>query len=456
MARLSDSITYGNHAITGDATVNGILTVAGTQIEPVSITGTGATSVTGTYPDFTVSSTDNNFYLSGLSFNTTDGILTATVSGTTNQTVDLDGRYLLQGATAADSQLLDGQDGLFYQDASNLISGTISDARLPASISSDITGNAATATALQTARSIALGGDVSGSASFNGTANITITATVADDSHNHIIANVDGLQTALNGKLDVGATAANSQLLDSINSTSFLRSDTADTMSGRLTYTNADPIDTGRGINGGYGVSTGSGTAWGANIWGMGDTYDGSGTGTSFATDASQYGLTWLRDTHPSITATIVNEGLYLYRAGNKIAGMGYSGHWFSNEIRATGDIIAFYSDERLKDFHGTIPSALEKITKLNGYYFTENELAKKLGYKNDKMQLGVSAQEVQEVFPEAVEIAAISYDDNVDEEYLTVKYEKLVPGLIEAIKEQQAQIDELKELVNKLTNSKK
>jgi len=60
-----------------------------------------------------------------------------------------------------------------------------------------LTGNASTATALQTARTIALTGDVTGSVAFNGTANATITATVQDDSHNHTIANVDGLQTVL-------------------------------------------------------------------------------------------------------------------------------------------------------------------------------------------------------------------------------------------------------------------
>ena len=60
-----------------------------------------------------------------------------------------------------------------------------------------ISGNAASATKLATARTISLGGDCSGSASFNGTANITITATVKDDSHNHTIANVDNLQSTL-------------------------------------------------------------------------------------------------------------------------------------------------------------------------------------------------------------------------------------------------------------------
>lgn len=64
----------------------------------------------------------------------------------------------------------------------------------------DLTGNADTATALETSRTISLTGDVTGSASFDGSANASITATVADDSHNHVIANVDGLQAALDAK----------------------------------------------------------------------------------------------------------------------------------------------------------------------------------------------------------------------------------------------------------------
>lgn len=73
--------------------------------------------------------------------------------------------------------------------------------------SGSTTGNAATATKLATSRTIALAGDVSGSAGFDGTGNISITATVADDSHNHTIANVDGLQTALNTKYASGSNA---------------------------------------------------------------------------------------------------------------------------------------------------------------------------------------------------------------------------------------------------------
>ena len=62
-------------------------------------------------------------------------------------------------------------------------------------------GTAASAVRWQTARSITLGGDASGSVVIDGTANVTLTVAVADDSHNHIISNVDGLQTALDGKL---------------------------------------------------------------------------------------------------------------------------------------------------------------------------------------------------------------------------------------------------------------
>jgi len=68
-------------------------------------------------------------------------------------------------------------------------------------ITAALAGNAATATKLATARTVSLTGDVTGSVSFDGSANASITATVVDDSHNHIIANVDGLQTALDGKV---------------------------------------------------------------------------------------------------------------------------------------------------------------------------------------------------------------------------------------------------------------
>lgn len=69
--------------------------------------------------------------------------------------------------TNLNADKLDGQDGAYYQNASNINAGTIGDAYLPASISSDITGNAATATKLATSRTI-------NGVAFDGSANITI------------------------------------------------------------------------------------------------------------------------------------------------------------------------------------------------------------------------------------------------------------------------------------------
>ena len=114
-----------------------------------------------------------------------------------------------------------------------------------------------------------------------------------------------------------------------------------------------------------------------------------------------------------------------------------------SGTIRATGNIVAYYSDEKLKDFEGTIPNALDKVCKLNGYYYTQNEKAAELGYENYERQVGVSAQEVEKVMPEVVETAPISY--NNDEDYLTVDYGRLVPLLIESIKELKNEIEILK-----------
>jgi len=68
-------------------------------------------------------------------------------------------------------------------------------------ITGEVVGNATSATKLETSRTISLSGDVTGSVGFDGTSNVTLTATVQDDSHNHVIGNIDGLQTELDGRL---------------------------------------------------------------------------------------------------------------------------------------------------------------------------------------------------------------------------------------------------------------
>jgi hypothetical protein len=73
-----------------------------------------------------------------------------------------------------------------------------------------------------------------------------------------------------------------------------------------------------------------------------------------------------------------------------------------AGDIRATGDITASYSDDRLKTRIGLIENALDKVLALNGFYYVPNELAQSLGYENTTQRVGVSAQEVEAVLPEA------------------------------------------------------
>ena len=144
-----------------------------------------------------------------------------------------------------------------------------------------------------------------------------------------------------------------------------------------------------------------------------------------------------------------------------------------NGEIRCHNNIIAYYSDIRLKEKVGNIENALDKIKAIETFYFKENEKAQEYGFKNKKIQLGVSAQSVQAVIPEIVTLAPFdmslcSLNNNTENEnietqeevvsktgenYLSVDYSKLVPLLIEGIKEQQKQIEELK---NEIINLKK
>jgi len=108
------------------------------------------------------------------------------------------------------------------------------------------------------------------------------------------------------------------------------------------------------------------------------------------------------------------------------------------DSIRVAGDIVAYYSDERLKDIQGNIPDALNKVKQLNGFYYTANEKAQEYGYEADK-KVGLSAQEVEAVLPEIIKEAPIG------DGYKTVDYAKVVPLLVEAIKDLSKELEEVK-----------
>jgi hypothetical protein len=118
--------------------------------------------------------------------------------------------------------------------------------------------------------------------------------------------------------------------------------------------------------------------------------------------------------------------------------GVGTAASGTSGEIRATNAVTAYYSDDRLKTRLGSVENALDKVATLDAFYYEANEVAQSLGYEPIR-EVGISAQQVQAVMPEVVAPAPI------DDKYLTVRYERLVPLLIGAIKELKAEIDMLK-----------
>jgi hypothetical protein len=114
-----------------------------------------------------------------------------------------------------------------------------------------------------------------------------------------------------------------------------------------------------------------------------------------------------------------------------------------NGELFVDADIIAFASDDRLKTNRVGLTNALDKVCSLNGFTFNFNETGGELGFSTDITYVGVSAQEVQEVLPEAVKPAP------ADDKYITVQYEKIVPLLIEAIKELNEKVSALEDKLN-------
>jgi cytoskeletal protein CcmA (bactofilin family) len=114
-----------------------------------------------------------------------------------------------------------------------------------------------------------------------------------------------------------------------------------------------------------------------------------------------------------------------------------------NNTLSTAGDIIAFASDDRLKTNKVGITNALDKVNSLSGFTYNFNETAGEFGFSTEIDYVGVSAQEVEAVLPEAVHPAPIGNG------YKTVQYEKIVPLLIEAIKELSDKVSSLEDKLN-------
>ncbi len=121
--------------------------------------------------------------------------------------------------------------------------------------------------------------------------------------------------------------------------------------------------------------------------------------------------------------------------------------------LQVNGDIIANSiagsSDIRFKKNIRTVENALDKVKSLRGVYFNWNKDAFPDRNFGAQDELGFIAQEVEKVVPEIVT------KENTKDEYRSVKYDKLVALLVEAIKEQQKQIDSLKIEISKKKNKR-
>ena len=226
--------TAGNQDTTGNAAT----ATAWETGRTISLTGDVTGSVTG------VDGTGNASIATTIAANSvalgtdTTGDYVSTVTS---------GNYLTGGTTGEGSTPTLNVDATPTNTASKVVARDASGNFSAGTITAALSGNASTASTLATARNIAVSGAVTGNANFDGSGNIsisttatsdptltlsgdasgsatftnlgnaTLSVTVADDSHNHVISNVDGLQTALDGKLSTSGKAADSNLLDGLD-----------------------------------------------------------------------------------------------------------------------------------------------------------------------------------------------------------------------------------------------
>jgi len=223
--RYKDLFLEGNADVDGTVNVQGATTLQDTLAVTSNVTVGGNLTVTGSATiagnlTFGDAATDTVSFAADVNSN----LLPAA-----DDTYDL-------GATGAEwrNLYIDGTANIDTAAVDTANVGTLSvsgngtvtgDLTVNGNINATVVGVASTANTLTTARTIALAGDVSGAANFDGSSNITITTVIADDSHNHTIANIDGLQAELDSKSatlsDLGVTAniAELNILDGVTST---------------------------------------------------------------------------------------------------------------------------------------------------------------------------------------------------------------------------------------------
>lgn len=203
---------------------------------------------------------------------------------------------------------------------------------LQAAINNIISGAsiAGKAARLATARTISLTGGATGSGSFDGSANLALSVTVNPEAHVHTIGQTTGLQSALDSKLPLAGGSVS-------GATGFHQ-----------------------GIHGGYGLGNGGSASWGAAMWSIGPSYDGTGQADAYV-PAQHYGLSWIRGSHPNV-APAIGEGAYVYQAGVLKGGIGSAGIYTAGVFYGNGAGLTNLNANNLAA--GIIPDA-----RLSGTY---------------------------------------------------------------------------------------
>ena len=485
-----DIITI-NHDVTGAASVNNS---GGTVIQDLTINTNGHVTATGSVNlDTRYAAIGNTVNLSGNQSISGTKTFSSQISGSiSGQAGSISGQAnsatitASTGATANQIALRNGAgdlyavrfrgngDSLTNLNASQLTSGTIPAARVP-TLNQNTTGSSASCTGqANTIASQANSATINATSSNSGN-QIVLRNASGNFSAGTITAsltgNVSGNVTGSSGSCTGNASTATSVYVTGSQGSANYRVVFANytgngsgnrglllDSGGNLYYNASNNIMYAGGFSGThYGTWAGSAIAYSSL---SGTPTVGNGTITISQTGRSNQTFTVNQSGNTTITlndnnttytrASFINQsvdtGANVHFEGLMV---GQASGATANTIRCVGDIVASYSDDRLKDRIGNIENALEKVNSLNGFTYTPNQTAVDLGVdeSSDKVKIGVSAQEVKAVLPEAVTDAPVfNYAG-----YQTVQYDKMVPLLIEAIKELTEQNKELKAEIENL-----
>ena len=387
--------------------IGSVVTIGDSETNTGNIVIDGNVSASGTLFVDTIQETSgngNNLITINSDLGVEGDIIMDQSSGATTLTYSLANTPTWTIGTSADHTTLDIKKGATYlriTDGGSLTGANLTiDADLfPTSgdpIALDTTGNAGTATAWETGRTITLTGDVAGtSTAFDGSSDLSFEVAVEDDSHNHTIANVDNLQDGLDAKAALAGADFTGDITFAYNQ--------------EIRFGRPTPTPRGNGF-----------IKYGSNIGGSPRIFT---IGLEDGSDVN----------NQPIAMYIELQGKSLGITNNDVAKISFSSA--NGNIVTVGDITAFgtVSDRNRKENIVKIENALDKVSQISGYTFNY------IG--DDTPMTGVIAQELEEVLPEVVYETA-SVDGTQSK---AVRHGNIVGLLIESIKELKAEIEELK-----------